>query len=61
VARGAGGAPDGERHLLTYEGHVTHLTDRGRALLDHIDVRTFVGDPDRIRRGLADGRPGENA
>ncbi|WP_007511218.1 MULTISPECIES: LLM class flavin-dependent oxidoreductase [Pseudofrankia] len=46
-------APDGERHLLTFEGHVTHLPDRDRALLENIDVRTFVGDPERIRRGLA--------
>ncbi|OHV51370.1 5,10-methylene tetrahydromethanopterin reductase [Pseudofrankia sp. BMG5.36] len=46
-------APDGERHLLTFEGHVTHLPERDRALLEHIDTRTFVGDPERIRRGLA--------
>ena len=27
-------ATDGERHLLTFEGHVTHLPDRDRRLLD---------------------------
>ncbi|MET0726734.1 MAG: LLM class flavin-dependent oxidoreductase [Acidimicrobiales bacterium] len=46
-------APDEERHLLTFEGHVTHLADRDRRLLEHIDVRTMVGDPARIGAGLA--------
>lgn len=45
-------APDGERHLLTFEGHVTHLTERDRHLLEHIDVRSMVGDPARIVRQL---------
>jgi 5,10-methylenetetrahydromethanopterin reductase len=46
-------APDGERHLLTFEGHFTHLSERDRQLLEHIDVRTMVGDADRIRRALS--------
>ncbi len=41
-----------ERHLSIFEGHVTHLTDRDRRLLDHIDVRTLVGDTGRVRRQL---------
>lgn len=45
-------APEGERHLATFEGHVTHLTDRDRLLLDHIDTRTMVGDAARIARAL---------
>jgi 5,10-methylenetetrahydromethanopterin reductase len=46
-------APDGERHLLTFEGHVTHLADRDRQLLDYIDVKTRVGDAARIGRQLS--------
>ncbi|UGQ12232.1 LLM class flavin-dependent oxidoreductase [Yinghuangia sp. ASG 101] len=46
-------APAEERHLLPYEGHVTHLTDRDRALLAHIDVKTMVGDTDRVARQLS--------
>ncbi|RBM21873.1 5,10-methylene tetrahydromethanopterin reductase [Prauserella sp. PE36] len=46
-------APDGERHLLTFEGHVTHLTERDRSLLEHLDVRTMVGDVERTRGRLA--------
>ena len=42
--------PEGERHLLTFEGHVTHLPDRDVGLLDHIDVDTMVGDPPTIAR-----------
>jgi 5,10-methylenetetrahydromethanopterin reductase len=41
-------APEDERHLLTFEGHVTHLRERDRHLLEHIDVRTMVGEPARI-------------
>ncbi len=50
-------APEGERHLLTFEGHVTHLPDRDRQLLPHIDMKTMVGDPARIARHL--GRMGD--
>jgi 5,10-methylenetetrahydromethanopterin reductase len=46
-------APDGERHLLAFEGHVTHLTERDGALLDHIDTTTMVADADGIGRKLA--------
>lgn len=46
-------APEGERHLLTFEGHVTHLPDRDRPLLEHIDLKTMVGDPARIGRQLS--------
>lgn len=41
-------APPGERHLLTFEGHVTDLLDRDRHLLPHIDTRWMVGPPDVI-------------
>lgn len=37
-------APEDERHLLTFEGHVTHLTDRDRKVLDHLETRHLVGD-----------------
>jgi 5,10-methylenetetrahydromethanopterin reductase len=46
-------APEGERHLLSFEGHVTHLTERDQGLLEHIDVKTMVGDPARIGRQLS--------
>jgi 5,10-methylenetetrahydromethanopterin reductase len=46
-------APEGERHLLTFEGHVTHLPDRDRELLEHIDVHTMVGNASGVRRQLA--------
>jgi 5,10-methylenetetrahydromethanopterin reductase len=45
--------PDDERHLLTFEGHVTHLPDRDRQLLEYIDVKTMVGDAARIDRQLS--------
>ena len=31
-------APEGQRHLLTFEGHVTHLSQRDVPLLQHLDV-----------------------
>jgi 5,10-methylenetetrahydromethanopterin reductase len=54
-------APEGERHLLTFEGHVTHLAERDLPLLGHLDVegRTStalamkVGDPATIRQAVA--------
>ncbi|MET9992729.1 LLM class flavin-dependent oxidoreductase [Streptomyces mutabilis] len=46
-------APEGERHLLAFEGHVTHLLPRDRRLLEHIDVKRMVGDPDRVGVQLA--------
>lgn len=54
-------APEEERHLLTFEGHVTHLADRDLPLLEHLDVEggasaalmMKVGDAASIRRSLA--------
>ena len=46
-------AGDGPRHLLTFEGHGTHLMDRDRMLLEHIDMETMVGDPATVRCSLA--------
>ena len=31
-------APEDERHLLTFEGHVTHLSERDLPLFEHVDV-----------------------
>ncbi len=45
-------APEGQRHLLTFEGHCTHLTERDVPLLEHIDVDTMVGDAQTIRAAL---------
>lgn len=45
-------APEPERHLLTFEGHVTHLTARDRHLAEHVDTRTLVGDAGRVGGGL---------
>jgi len=45
--------PEGRRHLLAFEGHVTQLTDRDRHLAEHIDARAFVGDPEGIAAGVA--------
>jgi 5,10-methylenetetrahydromethanopterin reductase len=45
-------APEEERHLLTFEGHCTHLTPRDVPLLEHIDLDTMVGDPETIRATL---------
>jgi len=45
-------ASEEHRHLLTFEGHVTHLTERDVPLMEHIDVKTMVGDAATIRRRL---------
>jgi 5,10-methylenetetrahydromethanopterin reductase len=45
-------APPNQRHLLTFEGHVTHLPDRDRQLLPLIDIKSMVGEPDRIAQQL---------
>jgi 5,10-methylenetetrahydromethanopterin reductase len=53
-------APQAERHLLAYEGHVTHLADRDLPLLAHLDIRgrtsnvlaMAVGDAPSIRATL---------
>lgn len=45
-------APKRERHLLTFEGHCTHLTERDEPLLNYIDVATAVGDSAGIAEHL---------
>lgn len=45
-------APPEHRHLLTFEGHVTHLPDRDRLLLRHINVKTMVGERAEIATRL---------
>jgi 5,10-methylenetetrahydromethanopterin reductase len=48
-------APDGERHLLTHQGHVTHLTERDQALLDDApDGLATIGTPDEIGTRVMD-------
>lgn len=52
--------PD-EHHLHIFEGHSTHLTDRDRVLLEHLDVQRpppggpmmNVGDPDTVQERVA--------
>lgn len=47
-------APPGQRHLLTYEGHVTQFTQRDRSLLDHDSVFPMViGSPDVVKDRLS--------
>jgi 5,10-methylenetetrahydromethanopterin reductase len=53
-------APEDERHLLTFEGHVTHLSERDLGLLDHLDVYARapglgpkIADPAAIRDELS--------
>jgi 5,10-methylenetetrahydromethanopterin reductase len=54
-------APEEERHLLTFEGHVTHLSERNRPLLEHLDVEgrisnvlvMKVGEPSAMKQALA--------
>jgi 5,10-methylenetetrahydromethanopterin reductase len=47
-------APQGERHLLTHEGHVTHLTERDRRLLGRAsDGRMMIGEAEEIGNRLA--------
>jgi len=42
-------APAGERHLLTFERHVSGLTARDEILRDHIDTKAGVADPEGMR------------
>ncbi|OHV29848.1 5,10-methylene tetrahydromethanopterin reductase [Parafrankia colletiae] len=49
--------PEGQRHLLAFEGHVTHLAPRdvdllGRSGTGGPALGELVGDPDTIRRGI---------
>jgi 5,10-methylenetetrahydromethanopterin reductase len=54
-------APEEERHLLTFKGHVTHLSERDLPLLAHLDVegRTSnvlmmkVGDSAAMKQAVA--------
>lgn len=47
-------APPGRRHLLTHEGHVTHLSPRDRPLVgESAGFPVRVGDPDSFRTALA--------
>jgi 5,10-methylenetetrahydromethanopterin reductase len=50
-------APEGQRHLLTFEGHCTHLAPRDLPLLEHADPGglargEIVGNPDGVRSAL---------
>ncbi len=52
-------AAPAERHLLTHEGHVTHLTARDRALLEHAGAgMVVIGEVEHITGVL--GRLGES-
>jgi 5,10-methylenetetrahydromethanopterin reductase len=49
--------PEGQRHLLTFEGHVTHLADRDMPLLRAASVGgaargEITGDPAAVRSGI---------
>jgi 5,10-methylenetetrahydromethanopterin reductase len=45
--------PPERRHLLMHEGHVTHITDRDRTLLQDMPMHTrFIGPPDQVRASL---------
>jgi 5,10-methylenetetrahydromethanopterin reductase len=46
-------APEDERHLLAYEGHVTHLSPRDELLVEHIDPGAMVGDAAAIAARVA--------
>ena len=42
-------APEGERHLFTHQGHVTHLTERDHQLLDEApDGMAVIGSAEEI-------------
>ncbi len=43
-------APERERHLFTHQGHVTHLTERDRVLLDEApDGMAMIASPEVIK------------
>ena len=47
-------APEGERHLFTHQGHVTHLTERDRVLLDEApDGMAVIGSAEEIGARVA--------
>jgi len=45
--------PEESRHLLAFEGHVTHIAERDRLLFEHLDVKTMVAESDSIGRNVA--------
>jgi 5,10-methylenetetrahydromethanopterin reductase len=45
--------PEENRHLLAFEGHVTHLTDRDRLLGEHVERSTMVGEAATIGADVA--------
>lgn len=46
-------ARPGEQHLLVHEGHVTHVTERDRPLLDVMPMPTrYIGPPDAVAASL---------
>jgi 5,10-methylenetetrahydromethanopterin reductase len=48
-------APQNERHLMSHQGHVTHLTDRDNNLLDDApDGLATIGTPDEIAARVDD-------
>jgi 5,10-methylenetetrahydromethanopterin reductase len=48
-------APGGQRHLFTHQGHVTHLTERDRQLLnDAPDGLATIGTPNEIASRIAE-------
>ena len=47
-------APEGERHLFTHQGHVTHLTERDHVLLDEApDGMAVIGSAEEIGARVA--------
>jgi 5,10-methylenetetrahydromethanopterin reductase len=54
-------APVGERHLITFAGHATHLSERDRPLLEHVDtdhrisnvLMMKVGDASAMMQAIA--------
>jgi 5,10-methylenetetrahydromethanopterin reductase len=46
-------APPDHRHLLLHEGHVTHITERDRPLLEHLPLHPrFIGSADQVATSL---------
>lgn len=46
-------APPSHRHLLTFEGHVTHVLPRDETLFTHADFTTMVGPVEQLRESVA--------
>jgi 5,10-methylenetetrahydromethanopterin reductase len=46
-------APPDQRHLLRHQGHVTHITERDRPLLEHMPLPSrFIGPADQVAASL---------